>query len=141
MNRTIIAIEQKQQTDAEIERAFDTKITDAYRNRLHALSVDEQPHQRLRKTDNDYRNEQTEHKSAQNGIFHPPADSFFFSRAIILRHIGRKCVTEILYRRIGERIDFHRRRKRRHHDRAKTVHESLHEQNTEIHDRLLETGQ
>jgi DNA-binding transcriptional LysR family regulator len=60
---------------------------------------------------------------------------------IVLGHKRRKGIAEILHRKIGKGVDFHRRRKGRHNHCAKAVHQPLHHENAEIHHRLLEAGQ
>ena len=59
---------------------------------------------------------------------------------VVLGHIGGERVAEILHRHIGKGINFDRRCKGRHDDRAKTVDQALHHQDAKVHDGLLDAG-
>ena len=59
---------------------------------------------------------------------------------VVLGYIGGERVAEILHRHIGKGINFDRRCKGRHDDRAKTVDKALHHQDAKVHDGLLDAG-
>ena len=59
----------------------------------------------------------------------------------VLRHKSGEAVSKVLYRHIGKGVNFHCRRKGRHDCCSKTVHQSLHHQNAQIHHRLLQRGE
>ena len=62
-------------------------------------------------------------------------------RPEILCDKGGKSVPEILYGHIGKSVDLDCRGKSGHNDGAEAVDQSLHKQNSQIHDRLLDAGQ
>ncbi len=59
---------------------------------------------------------------------------------MVLRGKNGKGVAELLSRHVGEGIDLHSRRKRRHNRRSEAVDQPLDHQDPEIHHRLLDTG-
>ena len=58
-----------------------------------------------------------------------------------MRDEGGEGIAEILHRHIGKGINLYGSGKGCHNNRAEAVDESLYHKDTEIHDRLLNTGQ
>lgn len=78
--------------------------------------------------------------SAQRDRCTPFTDAVPPPGAIVLRHKSGKGIAIILYRRIGQRINFHGNGKGRHNHGTEAVHQPLNGQNPQIHDGLLHRG-
>lgn len=66
---------------------------------------------------------------------------FFFFYSVVLSNENRKCISKILYRKIGKGINFHGCCKGSHNGCSEAVDQSLHGQNTKIHNGLLQAGE
>ena len=86
-------------------------------------------------------NEQTK----AHGHLHRPAQPRAHALLIAPRRSsgdeGGNGVAKVLHRQIGKGVDLYRRGKGGHHRGAKAVHQPLHHEDAQIHDRLLDTGQ
>ena len=69
-----------------------------------------------------------------------PFDALRLSCPIVLGNKDGKCISEILYGKIGKCINLHRCGKCCHGGSAKAVDQTLYSQNTKIHNGLLQTG-
>ena len=68
-------------------------------------------------------------------------DPVILSRSEILSDEDGKCVSKVLDGQIGKGINFHCCRKGSHDGSAKTVNQTLHCQDSQVHNGLLHTGQ
>ena len=66
--------------------------------------------------------------------------TFFLSGSVVLSYKDGKCISEITDRHICDRVDLDCHGKCCHNGRSEAVDNSLHDQNTEIHHGLLQTG-
>ena len=138
------AVEEEQAADGEVERALDAQIAHALgddRRHAYLACVDKQAHQIRAKEPDERRDEQTEAHGHLHRPAQPRAHAFLVARAVVLGDEGGNGVAKVLHRQIGEGVDLHRRGKGGHHRGAKAVHQPLHHEDAQIHDRLLDTGQ
>ena len=134
-------VKQEEQADADIKHAFDAQIVHADIQNFGFARIDEQRQQRPRKDEDQRGNDGAEGKRKQRGFANALFHAIRLARACVLRDEGRKTVGKILRGRIGERVDLHACRERRHRRDAETVDQTLHKQNAEVHDRLLHARQ
>ena len=70
----------------------------------------------------------------------PPAHPVLVTGTIILCNKSRVCISKILNRKIGKRIDFHSSSKGSHDSVPEAVYQTLDHKNSKIHYGLLYTG-
>ena len=137
----IQAIEQEQTADAAVKRAFNAQIPHTFPDDLGFSGIHKNRHKQLGESENECGYDHAEGCGNAHGAFQPGAYPCTFFRAVILRNECGKGVAKILHRHIGEGVDLHSGSKGRHDNGAEAVDKSLHHKDTEIHDRLLNTGQ
>ena len=113
------------------------QILHANLNNDGLLRLDKQQHQRLGERHHRYRSQQAEGAADLGGGQAAPTDPFRLLRPVILCDKGGKGVAEILSGHISESIDFYHSGKSGAGGKSKAVHQSLHHQDTKIHDGLL----
>ena len=113
---------------------------DTCRHDLCLGRVNEDLHERGRKETNQHADADAEYRRGRGGAADAFPDPLRLVGPVVLGHIGGERVAEILHRHIGKGINFDRRCKGRHDDRAKTVDKALHHQDAKVHDGLLDAG-
>ena len=103
--------------------------------------IDKKQHQWFGKCADKRGQHHAEGSRNQDSAFQTRAYAVVLLCTVVLRNKGGEGVAEILHRHIGKGIDFYGSSKGCHHNGAKAVHKPLYHKNTEIHHRLLDTGQ
>ena len=97
-------------------------------------------HQRAGKYTNNGTDRQAEYQGNSGCAADSEANPAGLPSAIVLGYKGRKGVSKILNRHIGEGVDFYCCGKGGHDGGAKLIDQPLHHQNAKIHNRLLRAG-
>ena len=103
-------------------------------------SCDKNLHQRTRGQTDNGTDRCAEQYYADGRLTNPLLDAFSLPCTEILSDKERKGITEITCRHIRNCINLYSNCERRHYRCTETVDNSLYDQNSEVHDRLLQTG-
>lgn len=138
---TIEAVEQEEVADAHVEAALDAQVLHADGDNLCLGRRDEKRHQPGGAHKDEGGDKQGEDSGEPHGTADAATDAVGAAGSEVLGDEGRKGVAEVLHGHVGKGIDLHRRGKGGHDGRTEAVDQALHQEDTEVHDRLLDTRQ
>ena len=95
----------------------------------------------LRKQKHAERNEQAEAHGNDKGGANAFLNALCLPGAVVLRGKNGERIAKVLHGKIGEGVNFDSGGKGSHNGGAKTIDQTLHRKNAQIHNRLLQAGE
>ena len=133
-------IKQEQEADADVAQPLGAQVRYADGKRLRRCIFEEHKQQRLGENRHERGNNQAEAAGKQERCADAVTEALRLIRPLILGDEGREAVAEVLRGAVRQRVNLHAGGECRHRRQTEAVHETLHTQDAEIHDGLLNAG-
>ena len=141
VHRPEVAVEQEQNADAQVAAALDAEVARAHGNDFLRVVPHENGQQLGGEAADQPADQQTKDQYPEQGPFRPGFDAPPLPGPVVLGDEGGVGVAEVLHGHVGQGVDLHRHGEGRHDDRAEGVHQALHQEDPEVHHRLLQAGE